>query len=138
MLNYVGKVTLKQEALQAVFNNQVVRNEEIELIDTNQILHQNQTLSNNNDDQETNSEIRSNNLVDIASTSSVQNLDINQAESLLVLINNQIAMLRRKFQESDLKESNRKEWYLIALVCDRLCLIIYSIVSFVGLFVILI
>jgi hypothetical protein len=53
------------------------------------------------------------------------------------LICNQLAMFRMKLQEKELKDTNRKEWYLIATVLDRFCLIILSIIMSIGLIAVL-
>ena len=66
------------------------------------------------------------------------NLDTYQAQTLLVLINNQLAMFRMRLQEGDLKEKNRNDWYLIATVLDRFCLICYTAIMLLGLFIVLI
>lgn len=42
-------------------------------------------------------------------------------------------MFRMRIQEKDLKDTNRREWYLIASVLDRFCLIVLSIVMSIGL-----
>ena len=61
-----------------------------------------------------------------------------QNEALLTLISNQLGMFRKKLQENDVKAQNKQEWFLIASVLDRVCLIVYAIISLFGLFVILI
>ena len=61
-----------------------------------------------------------------------------QTDALLTLINNQIALFRRKLKENDVKDVNKQERYLIATVLDRVCLLTYSLIAAFGLFVILI
>ena len=69
---------------------------------------------------------------------STAKLDVSQARTLLILINNQLAMFRTRLQENDLKEKNRNDWYLIATVLDRFCLGVYSFIMLLGLFIVLI
>jgi hypothetical protein len=57
------------------------------------------------------------------------NDDQKQTQILLTLINNQLAMMRTKFQEEDMKTVNQKDWYIIASCLDRFCLIIYICLS---------
>ncbi len=89
-----------------------LRDEEIEVLDTNQVSQQLQQ----NDP-----------------TSPANPNEFTQIQMLLVLINNQLAMFRMKLQENDLKECNHREWFLIACVFDRVCLIVLSIISSIGL-----
>ena len=65
-------------------------------------------------------------------------LDLDQAKILLTLINNQLAKERRRMQQSDMKDMNKMEWYFIAVVLDRLCLLVYAVIGMFGLFIILI
>lgn len=65
-------------------------------------------------------------------------LDMSQAQTLLALINNQLAMFRMRLQENELKDKNKGDWYLIAVALDRFCLICYTVVMLLGLFIILI
>ena len=62
--------------------------------------------------------------------------DIRNAKTLLVLINNQLAIQRMKIQEKDTLDDNKKEWYLIASTLDRFCLLCYSVITLLGLFII--
>lgn len=59
-------------------------------------------------------------------------------EALLTLISNQLGLFRKRMQQTDVKEMNKQEWYLIATVLDRVCLLVYGVISLFGLFIILI
>lgn len=61
-----------------------------------------------------------------------------QNEALLTLISNQLGLFRKRMQQTDVKEMNKQEWYLIATVLDRVCLLVYGVISLFGLFIILI
>ena len=65
-----------------------------------------------------------------------EQIDLNQAKSLLVLINNQLANFRIRINEKDLKELNKKDWYLIACTLDRFCLLVYTVILVLGLFIV--
>lgn len=126
MLGNMGKVAFKHETLRRVFDGELIRSEdeeEMKIIDTNQIVEEisEQPTSSSADEHtpETVSEQK-------------------QTEILLALINNQIAKYCVKLKENDLRETNKREWCLIAIVLDRLCLIGYTIIASFGLFVILI
>lgn len=120
MLGYIGKMAFKQETLNRIFNEELVRSidedDDMKVIETNQILEQ-------TDEQ-------------VAGASAVS--EQVQTDALLTLINNQIALFRRKLKENDVKDVNKQEWYLIATVLDRVCLLTYSLIAAFGLFVILI
>ncbi len=62
--------------------------------------------------------------------------DMNQAKTLLVLINNQLANFRMRINEKDTRELNRRDWCLIACTLDRFCLLVYTVVLLMGLFII--
>ena len=64
--------------------------------------------------------------------------DMSQAKTLLLLINNQLSLMRMKIKEKDHLNQNKKEWYLIAITLDRFCLIVYFLIMLVGLFIIFI
>lgn len=64
--------------------------------------------------------------------------DISQAKTLLVLINNQLSLMRLKIKENDHLNQNKNEWYLIAITLDRFCLILYFLIMLIGLFIIFI
>lgn len=89
-----------------------LRNEEIQLLDINQINQSQQQ-------QESGSPQRQD--------------ELSKAQMILVLINNQLALLRMRIQEKDLKNDAKREWDLVALMLDRLCLIFYFILIFFGL-----
>jgi hypothetical protein len=59
--------------------------------------------------------------------------ELSKAQMILVLINNQLAMFRMRIQEKDLKSEAKREWDLVAVILDRLCLICYFILIFFGL-----
>lgn len=59
--------------------------------------------------------------------------DLSQAQTLLILISNQLALMRRRFQDKDAKSQNQQEWYLIALTLDRFCLLVYTVITSLGL-----
>ena len=61
-----------------------------------------------------------------------------QNEALLTLISNQLGLFRKQLQQTDAKDTNKREWYLIATVLDRVCLLVYGVISLFGLFVVLI
>ncbi len=128
MLRYLGKLVFKYGSLnQALGENNLLRDDDIEVIDTSNLLQQQQSSSEqlvaaaNNEQQQ-----------------STAKLDVSQARTLLILINNQLAMFRTRLQENDLKEKNRNDWYLIATVLDRFCLGVYSFIMLLGLFIVLI
>lgn len=60
--------------------------------------------------------------------------DLGQAKTLLVLISNQLAHLRTRINDKDMRELNKKDWYLIACTLDRFCLLVYAVLLFLGLF----
>ena len=59
--------------------------------------------------------------------------DLSHAQTLLILISNQLALMRRRFQDKDAKSQNQQEWYLIALTLDRFCLLVYTVITALGL-----
>jgi hypothetical protein len=147
MVKYIGRLVCKEETINATLNSAPInRNEEIELLDTSRLAQQNQQ-ENNND--VTNSSVTQTpdlaNLISSGNNES-ENQDylkktkseLDQSKKLLVLINNQIAMLRIRLQEKDIKEQNKKDWYLIACSLDRFFLYVYIVVMFFGIFVIFI
>jgi len=67
-----------------------------------------------------------------------QGTEIGQAAALLTLINNQIAHERKRLRKNDSIARNKYEWYIVAIVLDRLCLFGYTVIGLFGLFVILI
>lgn len=136
MLRFVGKMVFKYGSLnQAIGENDLIRDEEIELIDPNTLLQQqrNNQQSEQNDQSSQSSGSATNQQI-----KNVSNLDLNQAQTLLALINNQIAMFRMRLQENDLKDRNKSNWYLIAVALDRFCLICYAFIMILGLFIVLI
>lgn len=74
----------------------------------------------------------------LAKADKVTSLDINQAKTLLSLISNQLAILRLKLQEQDLKDQNKRDWLLVAIILDRFCIFIYLIIMLIGIFIIFI
>lgn len=110
LLKYIGSIVCKKETLKNYFeDNQILTDsEEIHVIESDR------------------------NVVTEPMT------DLNQAQLLLTHINNQIAQERKRLRHNETKEHNRNEWYLIAIVLDRMCLLAYTVVALVGLFFILV
>ncbi len=147
MIKYISRLVCKEETISATLNSTPInRNEEIDLLDTSRLVQQNQQEP--NQDATTNSSpTQTQNLANLLSgNNDNENQDylaktkseLDQSKKLLVLINNQIAMLRIRLQEKDIKEQNKKDWFLIASSLDRFFLYVYIIVMFFGIFVIFI
>ncbi len=64
--------------------------------------------------------------------------DISHAKTLLILISNQLSLIRMRYKEKDIQSKNKNDWGLIAHVLDRFCLIVYIVITLVGLFIIFI
>lgn len=140
LLKYVGKVICRYETLQGLLtSNQITRDEEIEILDPNQILQAaNNTTANSQQTPEASSSSSASAVATIATTGSDSLADMNQAKTMLVLINNQLAMMRMKVQENDSKDQNKKDWHLVSCAFDRLFLTIYVVIMLLGLFIIFI
>ena len=112
------------------------------MIDTSNLLQRHDQNSNSQPLINTGTQPESSSTASAAATSAQSGtgntLDMYQAQTLLVLINNQLAMFRMRLQEGDQKEKNRNDWYLIATVLDRFCLICYTVIMLLGLFIVLI
>lgn len=148
MLRVVGKMVFKYGSLdQALGENNLLRDDDIELIDTNSLMQQQQQQQQRTTNENEQLLDTSNAQADVSASSqqqqkqnrsSLSNLDLSQAQTLLALINNHIAMLRMRLQEGDLKERNKSNWYLIAVALDRFSLICYTSIMLLGLFIVLI
>lgn len=127
LLKYVGKIICRYGTLQSLLtSNQITRDEEIEILDPGRILSGSQ-------------EAAASSSVATISTSGTDSLaDMNQAKTMLVLINNQLAMMRIKGQENDSKEQNKRDWHVVSCAFDRLFLVVYAVIMFLGLFIIFI
>ncbi|CAF0740801.1 unnamed protein product [Brachionus calyciflorus] len=120
LLKYIGKITFKYGTLNKILNkNQNEHEDELETVDTNELLQSSKLPV--SDGQTTTSNV------------SIENLDLNQAKTLLVLINNQLTMFRSRLKEKDNMEENKKDWLIIGYVLDRFCLIIFYVFMFFGL-----
>jgi hypothetical protein len=108
------------------------------VIDTSNLIQRHEQNSNNQPLVNTGTQSESTNSTASAQSGTGNSLDMYQAQTLLVLINNQLAMFRMRLQEGDHKEKNRNDWYLIATVLDRFCLICYTVIMLLGLFIVLI
>lgn len=108
-----------------MFSNETLIGEEIRTIDTTQIL----AASGQEE-----SEPR----VSGTSEEASKEQDLVQAKALLTLINNQVANERKRLQQDELRQRNRDEWYTIATVLDRLCLLGYAVIGLLGLLIVLV
>lgn len=150
-MKYVGKLICRYGTLQSLLtSNQITRDEEIEILDPGRVIPNGGGGGGSGQQQNTSTTSgASADLVGstasssaaavatIATTGGTDSLaDMNQAKTMLVLINNQLAMMRIKAQERDSKEQNKKDWHVVACAFDRMFLMIYSVVMFLGLFII--
>lgn len=154
MVKYIGRLVCKEETINATLNSAPInRNEEIEILDTSRLAQSNHQENNNDVTNTSSSATQTQDLANLlggggsgGGNNDNENQDyisktkseLDQSKKLLVLINNQIAMLRIRLQEKDIKEQNKKDWYLIACSLDRFFLYLYIIVMFFGIFVIFI
>ena len=74
----------------------------------------------------------------ISSSLKAKKSDISHAKTLLILISNQLSLIRMRYKEKDIQSKNKSDWGLIARVLDRFCLIVYIFITLFGLFVIFI
>lgn len=146
MLKYVGKLICRYGTLQGLLtSNQITRDEEIEILDPGRVI------PNGGSGQQSSSSAAGATAADgtsqsgsgsgvatIATTSNGTDslADMNQAKTMLVLINNQLAMMRIKAQEKDSKEQNKKDWHVVSCAFDRMFLMLYVIIMLFGLFII--
>lgn len=144
MLKYVGKIICRYGTLKGLLtSNQITRDEEIEILDPGRVIpngQQQQQLQQQQQQQSSGGDGAVAGVATIATTSSGTDslADMNQAKTMLVLINNQLAMMRIKAQEKDSKEQNKKDWHVVACAFDRLFLLFYSVIMLLGLFIIFI
>ncbi len=110
--------------------------EDIEIFDTHDLLLNQTAADTNESDQlvqnDANAETRS------TTSTRTRKSDISHAKTLLILISNQLSLIRMRYKEKDIQLKNKNDWGLIACTFDRLCLIIYVVLMFLGLFIIFI
>ena len=141
-MKYVGKLICRYGTLQGLLtSNQITRDEEIEILDPNRVLSSSNTSATAAQDgastASSSGAAATAAVATIPTTAGNDSLaDMNQAKTMLVLINNQLAMMRIKSQEADSKEQNVKDWHVVACAFDRLFLFAYFIIMLLGLFVI--
>ena len=143
-MKYVGKLICRYGTLQGLLtSNQITRDEEIEILDPNRVLSSSNTSATGAQDGATSTASSSGAATATAAVATIPTTagndslaDMNQAKTMLVLINNQLAMMRIKSQEADSKEQNVKDWHVVACAFDRLFLFAYFIIMLLGLFVI--
>ena len=96
---------------------------------------------NENDPSSSSNRLDSNNAVDVQTLSSslkAKKSDMSHAKTLLILISNQISLIRMRYKEKDIQSKNKSDWCLISRVLDRFCLIAYICIMLIGLFFIFI
>lgn len=144
-MKYVGKLICRYGTLQSLLtSNQITRDEEIEILDPGRVIpnggqQQNTSTTSGASADLVGSSTASSSaaVATIATTGGTDSLaDMNQAKTMLVLINNQLAMMRIKAQERDSKEQNKKDWHVVSCAFDRMFLMFYAVVMFLGLFII--
>ena len=143
----------KEESINATYGASALlsRTEEIEILDTNKLIpeeQQQQPIGSSDvrreDDLSPSATRRRDVTAATASASneppapSAERVDLDKSKKLLVLINNQLAMLRMRIQDKETKEHNRKDWYLLAASLDRFFLFVYILLMTVGLFILLV
>ena len=140
LLKYIGKLICRYGTLQSLLTaNQITRDEEIEILDPGRIMPSGvgQQQSDAAATSATTGAASSSNVATIATTGGTDSLaDMNQAKTMLCLINNQLAMMRIKAQEKDSKDQNKKDWHVVSCAFDRMFLMIYAVILFLGLFII--
>ena len=114
--------------------------DEIEILDTNNLYGANNSSKTNRAGtvKVVTNELNSSNDASTDAPPAGNKTDISQAKTLLLLINNQLSLMRMKIKEKDHLNQNKKEWYLIAITLDRFCLIVYFLIMLIGLFIIFI
>jgi hypothetical protein len=65
-----------------------------------------------------------------------QHTDQDDMQSLVTLINNQIAMLRKRLKEKEAQQQAKKEWFLVASIIDRISLFAYILAMCFGLIIV--
>ncbi len=117
----------------------ISQEEDIEIFDTNSLL-ENQINNTTVDDETSQNGSAANTDEDskLASSLKAKKSDISHAKTLLILISNQLSLIRMRYKEKDIQFKNKSDWALIARVIDRFCLIVYIIIMLFGLFIIFI
>ena len=114
------------------------QDEDIEIFDTNTMLANQINNTNEIEPSSSSAQQISSAEPDISASLRAKKSDISHAKTLLILISNQLSLIRMRYKEKDIQSKNKSDWNLIACVLDRFCLIVYSVIMFLGLFIIFI
>jgi hypothetical protein len=116
MVKYISRLVCKEETINATLSSSPInRTEEIELLDTSRLQDQPQRSTDPSTSASQNAadggeEANAGGQISTETIILKTRDEINQSKKLLVLINNQIAMLRIRLQEREVKEQNKRDW----------------------------